>query len=193
MPIPNPYFRGFMVNYKEGLFLNFMLNPQPITITKQVTWDTSEHPGLPAPIYTFQYSGQKSLTFDLFFDESSAAQSSNLILTPNPAGVLGIESILETFLYPSRKWANQAIYAPPPLIYLFVGLRFWKGFLTSAPFEETRFNKWLIPVQLKVTIDFTVIEDGLINDLNTNARMALAIGQSAANVFNYALAISQAR
>ena len=185
--------KGMMVNLNAGLLLPFMLNPQPITLKKDVSWEIEEIPGLPAPLHYFQSGGLKTISFELFYDSSDAAVSSGHTVLKDPAGTLGFESILESFLYPQatelndftlKKLIKQNKFVSPPIIFLIIGFRFWQGYLTSAPIEETKFNRNLFPTQFKTQIDFSVVEDGVINDINTGVRNSLSLIRSSLNAID---------
>lgn len=187
--------KGMLVNLDAGLMLPFMLNPRPINISKRVSWDIEEIPGLPAPIYYYQSGGQKTITFDLFYDTSEAGVSSGHFSFVNPMGATGVQSILESFLYPQfldlknptkKAIINQNKFISPPLVYLVIGFRFWKGYLMSAPTEETKWNKNLFPTQFTTSIEFGVVEDGVIDKLNTVTRNTNALLQSALNAVTLA-------
>ena len=191
----NHVMRGMMVNLDAGLMLPFMLNPQPITHTKSVTWETEEVPGLPAPIHYFQSGGVKTISFDLFFDGSEAGRSSGHFSVVDPTGTLGSESIIESFLYPqavsvkSKEFSVKSLirrkkFVSPPAVYLLLGYRFWKGYLSSAPMVETKFDKNLFPTQFTTSIEFVVVEDGIINELNTGSRNTLALLKSSLNAID---------
>jgi len=182
--------KGMMVNLEAGLLLPFMLNPQPITHSKAVTWDIEEIAGLPAPIYYYQSGGAKTISFQLFYDTSNVGAGLGAFSTVSSQGTLGFEAILESFLYPQSvdfsdfklsSLARQRKFIAPPLVTLVIGLRFWKGYVMAAPMEETRFDKSLTPLQFTSQIEFSVVEDGVINDLNTTARNSRALLQSAIN------------
>lgn len=186
--------KGLLVNLDAGLMLPFMLNPRPITHNKRVSWDIEEIPGLAAPIYYYQSGGQKTITFDLFYDASAAGVSSGHFSFVNPTGVVGIESILESFLYPQflelknpsiKSVLQQNKFVAPPLVYLVMGFRFWKGYLMAAPMEETKFNQNLFPTQFSTSIEFGVVEDGVIDQLNTVGRNTAALVQSAINTAEF--------
>ncbi len=182
--------KGMLVNLNAGLMLPFMLNPRPISQRKSVTWDIEEIPGLPAPIHYYQSGGQKVITFDLFFDASESGVSTGHFSFVNAIGTTGIQNILESFLYPQalelkdidlKRLVNQNKFTAPPLVYLVMGFRFWKGYLMSAPMEETKWNSNLFPTQFTTSIEFSVVEDGVINEINTVTRNTTALIQSALN------------
>jgi len=188
----DPVFRGLLFSPESGALLKFMLNPQPVSINKSITWDIEEIPGLPAPIYTFQSGGQKIINFQLFFDASAGAVSSGLYPLQKPQGLMGVESLIDLFLYPTSSSLlnrqSKGKFSPPPILYLSMGIRFWKGYLLSAPIEETRFDRvTLAPLQFTSQIEFGVVEDGRINDLNTQSRELLAREESATTVFDYSI------
>ncbi|QQO97374.1 hypothetical protein Molly5_89 [Maribacter phage Molly_5] len=197
MAIPRARFRGFISNPDAGLFLPFMLNPQPLTINKTVNWETEAVPGLAAPVHYFQSGGEKIISFNTFFDNSAAGVSSNLYPFVNPVGVRGIESILEAFLNPQAtsitngefNLAGAIKFKAPPLCTLVLGLRFWNGYLVSAPLEETKFNTNLTPTQFSSTLEFSVVEDGVINEANVLTRNGLALAESGVNLFNFSIDI----
>lgn len=182
-----------MVNIEAGLLLPFMLNPQPITHNKAVTWDIEEIPGLPAPIYYYQSGGAKTISFQLFYDTSSSDVSSGFFRTVLPIQAKGFEAILESFLYPQSvdfsnfrlsSLAKQRKFISPPLVTLIIGYRFWQGYVTAAPIEETRFDNSLRPIQFTSQIEFSVVEDGVINQINTLSRNAMALSQSAISLID---------
>jgi len=209
MAAPQPLFKGFLLNHDAGLFLPFMLNPRPITMTKNVSWDIEEIPGLSAPIHTFQSGGQKIISFNLFFDVTEVNQTYKELgktfhvgLTKELWGKVidtislrGIESIIESMLYPqalslgfkpnNSKILGKGGLLPPPKMFLFMGLRFWEGYVVSAPIEETRFDGALNPLQLSVQIEFSVVEDGFVNDINKVVREEGGVAASALNAINY--------
>lgn len=185
--------KGMMVNLNAGLLFPFMLNPQPITIKKDVTWEIEEVPGLPAPLHYYQSGGLKTISFELFFDASEAAVSSGHTAIKDPTGTLGMESILESFLYPQatelsdfslKKLIKQNKFVSPPIVFLVIGFRFWQGYVSSAPIEETKFDKLLFPTQFKAPIEFNVVEDGVINDINTGVRNSLSLLRSSLNAID---------
>lgn len=187
--------KGMLVNLNAGLLLPFMLNPRPITQQKSVSWDIEEIPGMPAPIHYFQSGGQKTLTFELFYDASQAGVSSGNYSFVDPIGTLGIQNIIESFLYPQalevsdikiKRLVNQNRFVSPPLVYLIIGFRFWKGYLMSAPMEETKWNSNMFPTQFTTNIEFSVVEDGVINELNTASRNSSALIKSALNAIQLA-------
>ena len=182
--------KGMLLNLNAGLMLPFMLNPRPITQRKNVSWDIEEIPGLPAPIHYYQSGGQKVITFDLFYDASEAGVSSGHFNFVDLIGTMGIQSIIESFLYPQayelkdisiRRLINQNKFVAPPLMYLVLGFRFWKGYLMSAPMEENKWNKNLFPTQFSTSIEFSVVEDGVINEINTGTRNTAALIKSSLN------------
>jgi hypothetical protein len=169
MPIDKllPLYRGMFHNIKDNITLPFMLNPQPISKNKNVTWDIEEIPGLDSPIYTFQSGGQKTISFQLFWDSIGSEYIPNFNNYKDifSNDLMLVEAILESFLYPGRaKYNNKDrmsdILLPPPMIGLIMGLRYWYGYLLSAPVEETKFSRSLLPTQITSQIEFGVVETG---------------------------------
>ena len=209
MAEPRSLLKGFLSNLDAGLFLPFMINPRPVSVVKNVSWDIEEIPGLSAPIHTFQSGGQKIISFQLFFDVSEISQVYKKLGNVFPDNALrslwggvidatslrGIEAIIDSMLYPQsvslgydenkKKILNKGGLLPPPKMFLFMGLRFWEGYVVSAPMEETRFDGALNPLQLKVDLEFSVVEDGWVNDLNRTFREQGGRVASGLNVLNY--------
>ena len=172
-----------MTNPLTGLALAFHFNPSTIEFDKQNNWDIDSPIGFNAPIVTWTSGGEKRMRFDLVFDNTQGAIDSNIVTFNVPlTGARGAISIIESFLEPEKALIQfleeEEVAKPPPECYVILGLRFWRTRLMSAPIQELLYNKLLTPTRIMSFMEFLILEEGVINQVNQATRKTLALVES---------------
>jgi len=175
--------RGVMINPFAALALAFHFNPRTINQDKQNNYNIDTPTGFNAPIVTWVSGGVKRLKFDLHFENTEGAVDSRQVTFNVPLiGARGAISVLQSFLEPQKDLlefiGGSSIQKSPPEVFLVLGLRFWRTRLVSAPIDELLFDLLLTPERILAQLEFIVLEEGLISDINQVSRKALALIES---------------
>lgn len=194
---------GFLVAWDAKILLRFQINPASLQITKNTSWTNRQVPGWEAPIHWWQYGGDKTVKFDLFFDSTDSASSGGISLF-NPAlpvafGLQGVIAVLESFVYPRKGYESlfsisgikdipKAVldlavgpeaFTPPPEVYFVYGLRIWKGHIGQGTqgvvIDEVKHDRMLNPTQITCSITLTVHEEGTLHKIDTAKRNGFAL------------------
>jgi len=175
--------RGVMINPFTPLALAFHFNPRTINQDKQNNYNIDTPTGFNAPIVTWVSGGVKKMKFDLHFENTEGAQDSRQVSFNVPLiGARGAISVIQSFMEPEKDLlefiGGSSIQKPPPECFLILGLRFWRTRLVSAPIDELLFDLILTPERILASLEFIVIEEGLLSDVNQVSRKALALIES---------------
>jgi len=200
MPIPQPKYRGILINPNNFLFIRFQFNPI-IDDNKSIEYGEISTPGSDAPYQYWIKSGLRTINFELMYDTSQNSLYSLF-------GVLPIRSQFENFLYRRQKnptipssipgsnflnsisdseFANlnpEKIILPPPDVLFMYGPRYWRCKVREVKFTEGSLNSDLIPQNLKVNVSLGVIEFGTLRTIADNERKYLSTIQSVSDGAN---------
>jgi hypothetical protein len=192
---------GFLVNPQHGLLLRFLINPTPLQIRKATQYNTEGIPGWEGPIRWWTGGGDKTISFELFFDSSEAIRTTGVQVKLPGVGIRPDLETLESFLYPrvapfgpsnagneiaqtSMSRIKQTVdnffkvpseWVAPPDAFLIYGTRWWRGKITAAPVTETKHDAILNPTQATSQITMAVDEFGTLHRLMTTQRQFFAM------------------
>jgi len=175
--------RGVIINPIVPLSLAFHFNPHTVNQDKQNNYNIETPTGFNAPIVTWVSGGVKRLKFDLHFENTPGGVDSRQVTFNTPLiGARGAISVLQSFMEPEKDLLDfiggGELQKPPPECFLILGLRFWRTRLVSAPIDELLFDLLLTPERILASLEFIVLEEGIINEVNQVSRKALAIIES---------------
>ncbi len=179
--------RGIIANEDALIALVFHVNPNKIEWEKETKYESEAPAGFDAPIITWVSGGPQPLKFPAMFDSTKAAVDNNFVKFNIPLlGVLGPEAVIESFMRPQVGpldflfGAKDEVAAPPPTVFVMLGLRFWRCRMKKAPFTENYFDFLMVPQRVTIPFEFEVIQFGTIYDVNTVLRGGLTLVQSTA-------------
>jgi len=175
--------RGVMINPFTPLALAFHFNPSTINQDKQNNYNIDTPTGFNAPIVTWVSGGVKRMKFVLHFENTEGAVDSRQVTFNVPLiGARGAISVIQSFLEPEKNLlefiGGDELQKAPPECFVILGLRFWRTILVSAPIDELLFDLLLTPERILTSLEFIVLEEGIISDVNQVSRKALALIES---------------
>ncbi len=179
--------RGMLANVTQGLFYKFQFNPSVIKTDKPVHYGILSPAGWDRPIIQYERNGERTMEFDLIGDSTPGSQGQ--FESARLYGVRDMIAILESFMLPAVDMSDilgnkkKRKFSEPPNCYFVYGLKWAKCKLASAPIRETLFDKTLTPQRFFTTLKLIVMEDGILNDIETAQRVLLSRFGSAQHAF----------
>lgn len=194
MAQPTLAFRGILANVQAGLALRFQFNPTRIKHNKEVNYSVTPIPGWDHPDIVFESGGLRTIRFDLMFDRSGqldqgfvgpSDKSNFQTIGKIPlVGTDAVKAIIESFLYPERAGILDIIggverYKPPPRGILIMGTRFHEVIVQGGQdMEDMLLDPTLTPIRLFTSLSFMIVEEGVLNEVDTARRNLLAKTES---------------